>query len=282
MNPALWILLGVVGAGCVVLGWAVVIEPRLLVIREVNIESAAWPPERSPIRVALVADLHVGSPHNDLDRVDAIVSAVNARKPHIILLLGDYVSVSVVGGRPVAPESITPRLARLEAEAGVVAVLGNADWIFDGERIRQAIEAVGIAVLENAVAVFETDDGPVSVAGIADDSTRSPDVAGTLSTTEDNHPVIVATHDPAIFSEVSNGVVATFAGHTHGGQVSVPFLGALHVPGRAPRAWAHGHVALEGRQMYVSAGIGTSLLPMRFNMPPAIEIVTLRSAANTG
>ncbi|MEP4377457.1 MAG: metallophosphoesterase [Alphaproteobacteria bacterium] len=261
------------------MGWAVFVEPRLLIVREVSVESVSWPRDRPPLRIALVADLHVGSPFNDLDRVDKIVDAVNAAYPQIVLLLGDYVSVCVVGGRAVSPELIAPRLSRLHAEIAIVAVLGNADWLFDGERIRRAFAESGIPVLENAVTSLDTEHGPVALAGIADDSTRTPDVAGTLATVPDNQPVIVAAHDPATFLEVPSTVVATFAGHTHGGQVSLPFIGALRVPGRAPRAWAHGHVLAGKCRMYVSAGLGTSFLPMRFNMPPAIEIVTLRSAA---
>lgn len=277
-----WFLRLVAGSfvvGVVLLGWAVIVEPQLLVVRQVDIQSPEWPSKQGPLKAALIADLHTGSLWNGPANTQRVVDAVNAEAPDIILLLGDYVSTTPLSGTFVPPEVTAEVLSGLVAPMGVFAVLGNHDWWLDGPRVRRALEQHGIVVLDDDVRIIRTAGGPFALVGIPDDTTRSPDVRRTVSAVPDGLPSIVITHDPAVFDEIpAVGVAATFAGHTHGGQVNLPFVGALVVPGRAPNRWAHGHIEEDGRHMYVSAGVGTSILPIRFNMPPAVEIITLRSS----
>jgi len=88
-------------------------------------------------------------------------------------------------------------------------------------------------------------------------------------------PVIVLAHDPVVFFDVPARAVVTLAGHMHGGQVYLPWIGAPITPGRAPRRFAYGHIRESGKQLYVTAGLGTSILPLRFNMPPEVVFLTL-------
>ena len=265
--------------GMLLLGWAVVVEPQLLVVRHIEIESAEWPSNRPPLRIALIADLHTGSLWNGPENVLRVVETVNAEKPDIILLLGDYVTTALLSGPFVPPEVTADVLSELQAPMGVFAVLGNHDWWFDGPRVGRALEQRGIVVLEDNIRIVGTSGGAFALVGIPDDTTRPHDVSRTLALVPEGLPAVVMTHDPAVFEDISErGVAVTFAGHTHGGQVYLPFVGAMVTPGRAPRRWAHGHTEESGRHLYVSAGIGTTILPIRFNMPPAVEIITLRSA----
>lgn len=216
----------------------------------------------------------------DLEALDEVVARVNAEQPDIVVLLGDYVIHGVLFGRFVAPERIAQSLSALSASQGVFAVLGNHDWWYDGARTRLALEAVGITVLENDATARGLSDRRFWIAGLADDTTRQPDARRAVASVPGAEPVIVIAHDPAVFFDVPARALATLAGHMHGGQVYLPIVGALITPGRAPARFAYGHINEDGKDLFVTAGLGTSIIPARFNMPPEIAILTI--AASTG
>lgn len=266
--------------GLAVGAYGVFVEPGRLVVRSLMVETAGWPASQRPLRIAFLTDLHVGAPHISLEKLRKIVRCTNALKPDLVLLGGDYVIDGVVGGKVVAPGPIAKALAGLSAAHGIVAVLGNHDWWNDGHAIRRALEGAGIKVLENQSLAIRHEGQTVWIAGIADDTTRKPDPVGVLSKINGSDPIVVVTHDPAIFPDVPKRAAMVFAGHMHGGQVYLPFLGALITPGRAPRRHAYGLIREDGRVMYVGAGIGTSIIPIRINMPPEIAIVTVRAISS--
>ncbi len=258
--------------------WGVGIEPGLLVERHRTIASDKWPSRVPPLRIAIVSDLHVGAPHIDLARVDDIVARINAGNPDLVLLLGDFVIHGVLLGDFVPPGAFAPRLAKLRAKHGVYAVLGNHDWWYDGEEVRRALEQAGIGVLENEAVAILRGNSRVWIAGIADDVTRVPDPVGTVAGIAAGDPVIVAAHNPAVFLDTPGRVAVTLAGHSHGGQIFVPWLGAIVTPGRAPLRYDYGHIREFGRDLLITSGIGTSILPVRINMPPEIVFLTIGSA----
>lgn len=268
------LLIVVLGLGLA--GWSILVEPAMLKVRHPVIRPADWPAELVPIRIAVLGDLHVGSPMNGLDRLAAVVETTNAQAPDLIVLLGDYVIHGVIGGRFVTPEATAKALARLSAPLGVYAVLGNHDWWLDGPRVRTALTSAGITVLENEARRLEKAGGGFWIVGVGDDMTRHARLADALAASDAAEPTILITHDPAAFFEMPRGPYVGLASHTHGGQVFLPWVGALIVPGRAPRSWAYGHIVDGGRDIYVTAGIGTSILPIRFNMPPEVAIVTIQ------
>lgn len=259
----------------VLAAWGFVIEPGLLRTTKVEVASDRLPAKMQPLRIAVISDLHVGSPWNGLERIDTVIRRINAFNPDIVLLLGDYVVHGVMFGQFVPPETTARHLRGLKARHGVYAVLGNHDWWFDGERIRGVFEAAGIQVLENEAVEVQRPDGRVWLAGIADDTTRNPNPVLALKVVPRNEPVIVFAHDPAIFPYVPHRAAITLAGHTHGGQVYLPWVGAPITPGRAPRRHAYGLIREDGKTMFVTAGLGTSIIPVRFNMPPEIALITL-------
>ena len=228
------------------------------------------------MRVAVLTDLHVGSPFNGMTKLHSTVDRTNAAKPDVICILGDLVIQGVLGGRFVPPEEIVIELARLRAAAGVVAVLGNHDGWFDHKRVRQAVETTGIRVVEDTAIRLNTPAGPLWVAGISDLWTGRHDLTAALAAVADNNsPVLLLTHNPDVFPIVPNRVTLTLAGHTHGGQVRLPFAGALIVPSRFGQRFAAGHVVEGGRHLFVATGVGTSILPVRFRVPPTVAVITL-------
>ena len=264
--------------GAALLAWTVIVEPGRLVVRETRVLSPGWPAGRAPLRIAVLTDLHVGSFRNGLDRLDEIVARTNAAKPDLVVVLGDLVIHDVLLGRFVDPETTAARLGGLRAPYGVVGVLGNHDWWLDGERVRADLERAGIRVLENdAIPVAE---GPRRfwVAGLGDLWTRPVSIPRALAPVPADEPVLLLTHSPDVFPDVPPRVALTLAGHTHGGQVALPVVGRLVVPSRYGQRYAQGLVIEDGRALFVSPGIGTSLLPVRFGVPPEISMVTLTSA----
>lgn len=269
----------VLGASAFAALWAFVIEPNRLVVRSVTLPL----PRLRTLRVAVLSDLHAGANFVGIDKIRAIVSRLNEAQPDVVLLLGDYLNNGAnpneetrpLKGGYLLPEIVAPELGKLRARHGVFAVLGNHDWWLDGERIARLLRAQSITVLENdATAITLASGETFWLAGVADAMTRSPEIPRALAKVPDGAVVIVMTHSPDIFPEVPARVTLTLAGHTHGGQVSLPFVGAPIVPSRFGPRYAAGHVVEGDRHLYVTTGIGTSILPLRFGVPPEVVLLS--------
>lgn len=268
--------LALCGLGATTAGaWGFLVEPRIVKQRQLRLESPRWPGHCPELRIAVLGDFQVGAPWFKVKQLDKVVARVNAMEPDLVVLLGDYVIEGVLFGRFVHPPDIARSLGKLQARYGVYSVLGNHDWWHDGEEIRRELEAVGIHVLENESASIQLPEGRVWVAGLADESTREPCMIKTFSAIPDDEPVIALAHDPMTFFDIPERAVVTFAGHTHGGQFRLPIVGTPYSVGGTPRRLAYGLVEEDGRHIYVTSGLGTSAVPMRFNMPPEIAMVTL-------
>jgi hypothetical protein len=240
------------------------------------------------MRIAVVSDLHVGWPWVDLARVRRVVEVANALDPDLTVLLGDYAAGHEFVARPVLMADTAPILAGLRARLGVHAILGNHDWWDDRTAQRQgglpnlyasALEAVGIPVLSNRAVRIEG----FWLAGLEDQLALLrgrqgiiglDDLPGTLAQVTDDAPVILLAHEPDIFPKVPERVALTLSGHTHGGQVRA-FGYSPVVPSRYRNRYAYGHVREGGRDLVVSGGIGCSILPVRFGVPPEVTLVDL-------
>jgi predicted MPP superfamily phosphohydrolase len=204
-----------------------------------------------------------------------VVDTLNAERPDIHLLLGDYLDSSQILRRPVAPEAVAAELARLQARLGTIAVIGNHDWRATGDRMWRALDQAGLTVLEDRA----TERGGLWIAGLGDMRHRNPDVPRTLREIPEGAPAIVLSHNPDMFPAITSRVSLTLAGHTHGGQVAIPLLRRPMLPSRYGERYARGHIVEGGRHLYVTHGVGTSGLPLRLFAPPEIVILTLRAAA---
>lgn len=259
--------------------WAFWLEPQRLVVTHSELRLPNWPKQLSGLRVALLADLHVGSPHWDVPALARLVERTNAERPDLVLLAGDYQINEVVGGSFVEPEPIARELSKLRAPLGVFAVLGNHDWWNDGERTRRAFTAQGLVVLEEQATRVEHRGAAFYVVGLADQMERRSDPAATLAQTPAGAATLLLVHEPDVFADFPSLDISptlTLAGHTHGGQVRLPLLGRRVVPSRFGERYAYGHIVEAGRHLFVTAGVGTSILPVRFLVPPEIALLTLR------
>ena len=131
-------------------------------------------------------------------------------------------------------------------------------------------------MLEDTAIRVATRAGPVWIAGVSDLWSGKHDVGRALRGTPGGEaPIIVITHNPDIFPEVPRRVLLTLAGHTHGGQVRLPLVGSLIVPSSYGQRYARGHVKEEGHDLFVTTGVGTSGIPVRFGVPPTISLLTI-------
>lgn len=278
-DSAIIALMALGGVGATTAGaWGFLVEPRLVRERRLRVESARWPDRRGDLRIAVLGDFQVGAPWFKIKHLDRVVARVNAMEPDIIVLLGDYVIDGVLFGRFVEPAKIARSLSKLRARHGVYSVLGNHDWWYDGEEIRRELESAGITVLENQSVPVDLAGGRVWIAGLADESTRTPCVETTFAPIPEDEPVIALAHDPVTFFDIPERTAVTFAGHTHGGQFRLPWFGTPFTLGGTPRRMMYGLVEEDGKHLYVTSGLGTSAIPIRFNMPPEIAMVTLAAA----
>lgn len=251
-------------------------EPSGLEVHRYAIELSDWPVEQDGLSIALLSDLHVGSPFYGLDKLEEVVATVEAERPDIVLLAGDYMIGGVFGGTVTSPEEVAPVLARLDTPLGVYAVLGNHDWWYDGPRVKRAFDDAGIRLLDNRIHTIRSGRFSFRLLGLGDFWEDPPDVAELVSRLpDDGLPVISFTHNPDVFPEVPARVALTLAGHTHGGQARFPFLGAPIVPSSHGQRYASGHVVENGRHLFVTTGLGTSIFPVRFRVPPEIAMLRL-------
>ena len=283
--------------------YAVGVEPRRHKITRYRPQLPNWPRDMR-LRIAMIADVHACDPWMDLNRVGQIVADTNALAPDLTLLLGDYMAHHRFVSRRIAPPEWAKVLGGLKAPLGVHAILGNHDWWDDVEaqrrkrgpiRAQLALEAVGISVYENDARRFTTKDGrPFWLAGLGDQwafqrgakgqklsrrlARGIDDLPGTMAQIKDDAPVILMMHEPDAFPAVSERVALTVAGHTHGGQVALAGL-PLVVPSRYGRRFAYGHIVEQQRHLIVSGGLGCSMAPVRFGVPPEIVLVELGGMA---
>jgi len=256
--------------------WGFVVEPDRLVVRPVTLNLPRWPAGIGELKLVALSDLHAGAPHIDAEKLEELIAAVNAQNPDVIVLLGDFVISGVPGGEYTEPAMAVGKLAGLRARHGVFAVLGNHDWTEDGPGVMRALQDAGIRVLENEAVVVNHNGQNFWLVGLADLWMRWPDVTGSLTKVTDDGPVIVLTHNPDVFPTIPARVALTLAGHTHGGQVNLPLLGRLVVPSQYGARYAIGHITEDDRHLYVTPGIGTSILPVRFLVPPEISVLTIK------
>jgi uncharacterized protein len=262
-----------------IVGWAFFIEPNRLVIRHETLQINNWPSELSNLKIAVLSDMHIGSSFIDEEKVRYIVEQTNQLQPDMIVILGDYIAGNGRASHRVEPEVFGPMLKGFRAPLGVYSVLGNHDWWYDGLKVRAALEANGIKVLENEVFRLEIRGKPVWLVGLADLWTRRQRINDTIAGVPEGDTIIALTHNPDIFPQVPQRVPLLLAGHTHGGQVRFPLIGPVVDSSRFGNRYVRGHVVENGHDLFVTTGIGTSIFPVRFGVPPEIVLLTIQRSS---
>lgn len=277
-------LLATGGAAYACCVWGFLVEPRLLKVRRLTVESAAW--TGPPVRIGVLSDTHVGTAYGSPERVRQAVATLNRERPDLIVLLGDYAGSHEPAEARSAPDRSAvlrgvAALAEARAALGRIAVLGNHDWWYDGPAIEAALGRAGIPVLENRAVRVARPGGAFWVAGLADQDSRRqyPAPRQALGPVPSDEPVIVLTHWPDPFSQIPPGVALTLAGHSHCGQVRLPLVGRPISASPGAARWPCGLYDEGGRKLFVTGGLGVSILPVRFGAAPEVAVVTLTATS---
>ena len=260
----LWEILAVVIISILFLVYCFAIEPNMLQTKTYRIPDK----KLKGLRVVFVSDFHIRP--NGQKRLQKIVNLVNKQNPDIVLSGGDFVN-GYREKETMPIEEIASGLNKIKSKYGFYTVLGNHDWDFDGVKISKVLQENGIKVLANSNSKIDTSIGTIYIAGVEDLKTRTPDIEKALENTE--NPTILLTHSPDVFPKVLLGVNLTLAGHVHGGQVRIPLWGAVLIPSKYGNRYSMGLIEETGRKIIVTKGIGTSILPVRFNCPPEIVVI---------
>ncbi len=265
---------------------AAVVEPLFQLETTVySVKTPRWPRQAS-VRIAVLSDLHVHEPYLTARHLAEVVERTNALKPDVTVLLGDYLGGPRLIGRglPVSVADWSAALKRLWAPLGVYSILGNHDWWRYLEEVRIGMRRADIPILENGGRRLRTKDVFFWLLGLGDQMAFPTgngtyvgvdDLASTLAMANDSNPRVLLAHEPLIFPRVPTGVDLVLAGHTHGGQVRLPLLGRPGIFQPELRKYAYGYFGNQNSQMIVTSGIGMSILPIRFLVPPEIVIVEL-------
>lgn len=247
------ILLGYVGA------------TREPFVRRIALGEPAWPQGVAPISIVLISDLHVQRPDMPPARVGKIVGQINALQPDIVVLAGDYSASHFLTAESYPLEAAVAPLRHLRPRLGVFGVLGNHDRE-QGEETIAALENVGIKVLENEAVQI----GPLSLGGL---HTRVRRTVRRLLRKKGTR--ILVAHSPDIFPRVPPSIPLVLAGHTHCGQIVFPGVGAVATGSRFGSRYLCGIVREQGKMLIVTAGVGTSRMPLRIGAPPDIWLITI-------
>lgn len=283
---------GLTGTAVALGAYGLVIEPDFLLTTQ---HYAFTPPNWTPglkLRLVILSDVHCVEPFMPIARFNRIIAQAMALNGDAIVMLGDYVASLHIrsGAIPVGP--IAQAAKSLSAPLGVYAINGNHDWWTDraaqrgktaSPAMQRALEDTGVQVLANAARRLLKDGLPFWITGT--DSTiaiwKSPgsfegrdDLPRTLAQVTDTAPVIHLAHEPDLFVDVPARVSLTLSGHTHGGQVRIAGY-SPYVPSAYGNRFAYGHIVEDGRHLCVSGGLGCSVLPVRFGVPPEIVVMDL-------
>jgi len=179
------------------------------------------------------------------------------------------------GGGRVPPRTIAAILSRLEAPLGRFAILGNHDYVYGERAVADALKHNGIPVLDHARHSMQFQNHAIDVVGVPDAHAIRAEAFALLAGLSAERPTVVLAHDPVWFAHLPAGPHFMLAGHTHGGQIRLPGLGIVRTATKAPRHWTHGLVEERGQWLYVTSGIGTSGLPLRWGVPPEIVVLDM-------
>lgn len=259
-------------AGLALVGWSYRTATLDPLVRETGVELRDWPAGQPPVRALLISDIHVAGPDMPPSRLERIVARINRLRPDIVLIAGDLVSDKRTATRVYSlAEAIAP-LAGLRPRLGSFAVLGNHDHWRDGPETRAQLRRVGIVVLSNDAAVA----GPLAIGGLDDAYTGRDDLPATMrALARIPGARILLSHDPDPFPRVPRATGLMAAGHTHCGQIRLPLIGAISTMSDFGDRYACGRVDEAGKTLIVSAGVGTSILPLRLGAVPDMWLIAI-------
>lgn len=244
----------------------------LIEISILSIPVSGLPAEFDGYRLTHLSDFHLGT-WLDSQALLEIADKVNTLGSDLIAITGDFVSSKIDNHAP----DLIRVLGSLKSKDGVFAVLGNHDHYTDAEKIRKILERSDIIELSNKVHAIERDGEFMYIAGIDDQMTGHDQLNKVIDVLPEKEvPAILLAHAPdfADCSSRSGKFDLQLSGHTHGGQIRLPFIGPLYLP-RLGRKYPSGQYMVGNMHLYTNRGLGTSWFKLRYNCPPEIAIFEL-------
>lgn len=241
------------------------------VVSEVTMQFADLPRAFDGFRILHLSDLHIDGFEG---LTESLIRTLDRVEADICLITGDY-RFEDEGPCDELYRCMRKLLPHINAKGGIYGILGN----HDEAAIALELEEMGVCMLENEAAEIRRGRDAIWIAGIDDDyDYQCDDLPGAMAEVPNGAFTALMAHTPDLYSQAAElGVDLYLCGHTHGGQVRVPGIGALRSNARCPRAYIYRHWRHEKMQGYTSAGIGCSSLPVRLNCPPELVFITLRS-----
>lgn len=268
---------------------AAVWEPNHPKLVELDIPLERLPEAWDGFRIVQLSDIHYDD-HFCVIPLRRAVDIVNKLKPDLLVLTGDFVTAPPFARRSrqkknKAAAEIEPCAAilrRMRAANGTMAVLGNHDALAYSERVTGTLQSRGIDVLNNRALPLEKDGKRLWIAGVEDVLEGSPDLDSTLRVIPADEPVVLLAHEPDFADHAARyRVDLQLSGHSHGGQVLIPLVGAPWLPPLG-RKYPAGLRRIGKMALYTNIGLGTIRVPVRWNCPPEITSITLRTMEGNG
>ncbi len=263
-------ILGVGAGGLLGYGYTFHIEPEWLSVERLNVPIKGLTSNFDGLRLVCLSDFHF-EPYTQLDFIERVVERVNQLEPDLVCLLGDYVFTHAE-----SINALAPVIARLTAKQGVYATLGNHDLWTNAETVKSGLEQQGIPVLFNQSVALDVGNDSLILAGLDDAWSGEPDLQAALAGAPQETPVILMLHEPDFADEMAQDarIALQLSGHSHGGQVRLPFYGAPFLP-RFARKYDQGLYLVGNMWLYVTRGVGVIGPPGRFSCRPEITEITL-------
>jgi len=253
-----------------VAGFGLWVRRRFIRVVHVEVPIAGLAPELDGYRIAQVSDLHIGN-HDPRERGLQWAERVNRLDADLVAVTGDLVTT----GSHFYPD-VADVIAAMRGKDGVFVSMGNHDQ-WDPDELQRLIEARGSRVLRNSWTLVRRGGAELVVAGIDDRISGKADLERTLAGRPERTPTLLLAHDPDFFPEASRrNVHLVLSGHTHGGQIAVPFIARRASLSRLARQTAAGLHVQNGSRLYVNAGLGTTGPPVRVGVAPEISVLVLR------
>ncbi len=266
------VALGAYGVGLVLSLYGVLVRARRPRVRTLEIPIRGLDPSFDGYRVVQLSDLHIGSLFSEVAR--GWVRTANGLAPDLVALTGDYVTNGVE-----FHEEIAAILGELRAKDAVIAILGNHDYFGGAEPLATLLGEGGVTLLRNARRTIPRGEASIEVAGVDDTWTRNADMERTLRGFDGSRPLLGLTHDPSLFPDFARrGAALVLAGHTHWGQVGLPFVAARKNLATRIFRFSAGLYREGDSVLYVSPGLGTTGPPIRLGSAPEITLFVLRCA----
>lgn len=253
-----------------IFNYAYNIEPNRLIIKNLNLELNNNKKSLRGLKLVVISDLHIGTNKVSLQRLKDVVKKINEQNADLVFILGDFDAESIYYSK-ISQDEIAEVFAQIKSNYGNYAVLGNHDYV-PADVVIPILKKARIVLLEDESKFLKIKGEELRICGIRDWWHYDVDVKTVLGKVD--NPTILLSHNPDAFAETPENVMLTLSGHTHGGEVALPFFGGFHIPSAYGTKYAKGIVKEGGKTLFVTSGIA-SLSRLRTFNPPEIVVLNL-------